>query len=166
MGLHWHKPDWYQEHEQHREDHLHVRDGAEAKDTKHQQLSHLDEGERVNLALRNTPDVVAGWVGCLHRAKTGTVHNVLSFEHQDYLRLYIIISFFLRSSIGGGSVCDRFNSSGTRAATFRLRGYIIIKIIKTILIRRTDPITNKKQFKAHNYKQQRKQQCTYTKLHI
>ena len=32
-------------------------------------------------------------------------------------------------------------------------------------IRRTDPITKKKQFKACNYKQQRKQ-CTYTKLHI
>ena len=27
-----------------------------------------------------------------------------------------------------------------------------------------DPITNKKQFKARNYKQQRKQQCTCTKL--
>ena len=43
---------------------------------------------------------------------------------------------------------------------------LIIIIIITIFIRRTDPITKKKQFKARNYKQQRKQQCTYTKLHI
>ena len=39
-------------------------------------------------------------------------------------------------------------------------------MIITIFIRRTDPIRNKKQFKARNYKQQRKQQCAYTKLHV
>ena len=42
------------------------------------------------------------------------------------------------------------------------QGDIIIIIVITIFIRRTDPITNNKQFKARNYKQQ----CTYTKLHI
>ena len=43
---------------------------------------------------------------------------------------------------------------------------IIIIIITTIFIRCTDPITNKKQFKVRNYKQQKQQQCTCTKLHI
>jgi hypothetical protein len=56
------QPDGHEEHEQHWKDHLHVGNRVEAKDTQHKQLSHLNEGERVDLALGHTPYVVVGWV--------------------------------------------------------------------------------------------------------
>lgn len=53
-----------QDHEQ-RKDHLHVGYRIHSKGAENQQLHHLQEGEVVDLPLRNLTDVVGGGVGCL-----------------------------------------------------------------------------------------------------
>lgn len=58
-------PHWQQEEYDEWEDHFHVDPRCEAEQAHDQKLHHLTTGELVDLSLRNSPDVVIGWISSL-----------------------------------------------------------------------------------------------------